>query len=186
MKYATAIDLVFPIVKTGATDFAQTADWTPVAGDVKVSKDGGSVANAVNLPVALGGAGSALWLLTLTAAELTAKRVAVQVVDSPVKAVEDQALLVATYGDPAAAYGFDYSLSVDNVADAILRRPISGVEGGAHPFRSLYGMISKLVNRVATSGGTLTVYQTDDATPLVVQTLTRDAAATPVTEVDTP
>lgn len=70
------------------------------------------------------------------------------------------------------------------IADAVLSRPISNVEGSA-AFRTLAGAIAKLVNRVRTNGGTLTVYKTDDTTTLATQTLTRDASAEPVTEVNT-
>lgn len=184
-RYATQSTFYFPVVKAGVTDFAGAADWTPVAGDAKLSRDGGNVAPTTNSPVAVSGAGGALWALTLTAAELTAARVAVQIVDSPAKAVEDQALLVATYGHASAAYAFDFSLSAAGIADVILTRPISSVEGGSHPFRSLYGLIAKLVNKTSIAGNTMTITQTDDATPVATQALTRDATAEPVVSVDT-
>lgn len=85
----------FPMIKAGDTNFAASADWTPATGDCKISKDGGNFANTTNLPVALGGTGAVFWRLTLSATEMDAERIAVQIVDqtSP-KAVEDQSLVI--------------------------------------------------------------------------------------------
>ena len=43
-KYNTARHIYLPIVKRAVVDFAVSADWTPAAGDVKISKDGGAAA----------------------------------------------------------------------------------------------------------------------------------------------
>ena len=86
-------DIVFPMIKVGVVDFAVTGDWTPVAADTKISKDAGNVVNTTNVPVAIGGTGSAVWKLTLTSAELTAGVVIIQIIDAATKAVEDQALI---------------------------------------------------------------------------------------------
>ena len=74
--------------------------------------------------------------------------------------------------------------AVNEIADGILSRAISNVEGTA-AFRTLAGAIAKLVNKVAIAGGTLTVYKTDDATAMGTQAVTSDAAADPITAVDT-
>lgn len=73
--------------------------------------------------------------------------------------------------------------AVNEFADGLLARPISNVESAA--FRTLYGAIAKLVNRVAVVGATLTVYETDDTTAVATQTVTSDAAADPITELNT-
>ena len=104
------------MVKAGVIDFAVTGDWTPVAADCKISKDGGNVANTTNLVTAIGGAGSALWKLTLTATEMQAARVTIQIVDSATKAVEDQAIVIATYGNASAQHAFDFDLAEQLVA----------------------------------------------------------------------
>lgn len=71
--------------------------------------------------------------------------------------------------------------------DAILNRPISNLDSGGGIFRSLYGLISKLVNKsdTTTNVGKLTIFKTDDSTELATQTLTSDATANPITGVDT-
>ena len=94
--YGVAKDLYFTMVKAGSTDLAVTGDWTPATGDTKVSKDGGTVANTTNNPAVVAGTGSVLWKLQLTATEMQAVDVAVQIVDSATKAVEDNVLLVTT------------------------------------------------------------------------------------------
>lgn len=111
-KYNTQTTFVFPVVKRAVVDLAVSADWTPATGDTKVSKDGGNVANTTNNPAAVGGTGSALWSLTLTATELSAAEVVVQIVDSATKAIEDQVLRIYTFGNSGAKIPFDFSDTV--------------------------------------------------------------------------
>jgi len=95
-QYNVTTTLVFPVVKAGSQDLAVTGDWTPATGDTKISKDGGSVANTSNNPAAIGGTGSVLWSLVLTATEMQAEEITIQIVDSATKAVEDQVLTCTT------------------------------------------------------------------------------------------
>lgn len=66
-------------------------------------------------------------------------------------------------------------------ADALLGRNIAG---GSSTGRTVKQALSKLRNKWAISAGTLTVYDTDDATPLYTETLTSDAAGEPITASD--
>ncbi len=210
-KYGVALTLEFPVIKAGDTAFAATGDWTPVAADTKISKDGGNVANTTNVPVAIGGSGSVLWKLTLTATEMEAARVAIQIIDA---ALEDQAILISTYGHASAQHAFDLDTAVQDVnltkwrgstpstlstgdvrstaqnltaiADAILNRAISNVEPAA-VFRSLYGLIASLVNRSKFNvSGDLEIYKTDDTTVLETLAATVDEDQKPITELDPP
>lgn len=88
IPWGTAYTFRAPIVKAGSTDYALTADWTPAAGDVKVSKDGGAFANITTLPTFIASAAALNW--TLSAAETEATEVVIQVIDSATKAVQDQ------------------------------------------------------------------------------------------------
>lgn len=88
IPWGTATTFRAPIVKAGSTDYALTADWTPAAGDVKVSKDGGAFANIATLPTFIASAAALNW--TLSAAECEATEVVIQVIDSATKAVQDQ------------------------------------------------------------------------------------------------
>lgn len=77
----------------------------------------------------------------------------------------------------------------NQIADHILRRTfanaVASSDGDTVAFRSMLGAVAKLVNRVAASGSTLTIYREDDSTSLGTQTLTTNASADPITEVDT-
>jgi hypothetical protein len=96
-KYNTATaagtHIRMPVIKAGAQDYALSADWTPAAGDVKLSKDSGAEANITTLPAFTNGA----WEFQLTGAELTCKTLIIKVVDAATKAVEDQFVIVETY-----------------------------------------------------------------------------------------
>jgi hypothetical protein len=106
-KYGVATTITIPMVVVGSNRFAASADWTPATGDVKLTKDEADVANITTLPTAIGGTGSVLWKFALSAAELQAARITAQVVDAAAKAVEDQAFIVETYGNPSAQHNLE-------------------------------------------------------------------------------
>lgn len=111
-KYGVQTSFRFAVIKSASSDLAASGDWTPATGDTKISKDGGNVANTSNNPSAVGGTGSVLWSITLTAAELQAAEVVIQIVDSADKAIEDQTLVIYTYGHASAKIQADLSDSV--------------------------------------------------------------------------
>jgi hypothetical protein len=108
-KYNTATHLYLPLIKRGVVDFAVGADWTPAAGDVKVSIDGGAAANIGTLPTAIAMGNGAIWDFTLSAGETTGKKITVTVADAATKAVEDQSFSVVTFGNASAEYPPDLS-----------------------------------------------------------------------------
>jgi len=105
-QYGTQQTIYFPMIDAGTTNFAVAADWTPAATDCDLSIDGGTWTQATNT-VAIAVAGAAMWKLTLTAAETRGTRIAIAIVDSATKAVEDQAIIVNTIlsGQIAATQG---------------------------------------------------------------------------------
>ncbi len=105
----TGADIYVPIIKRDVVDFAVGADWSPAAGDVKVSKDGGAAANIGTLPTAVTMGNTAMWKFVLADAELQCKYLSITVADSATKAVEDQMLVVETYGNASAMYQADLS-----------------------------------------------------------------------------
>ena len=111
-KYATQTTINFPLEIRGLVDLAGQADWTPVTADTRISKNGAASATTVNLPACLA-APDIHWSLTLTAAEMTAAEIIVQIVDAATKAIEDQFILI--YGNAAAKLPFDFS---DTTQDA--------------------------------------------------------------------
>lgn len=114
-KYGVALHLYKPIIKRGVVDFAVGADWTPAAGDVKISKDGGAAANVTNLPVAITMGNTALWDYSMTATEMQAAKVRITIADAATKAVEDDAFEIDTYGNASAQHLFDLSIATQPV-----------------------------------------------------------------------
>lgn len=114
-KYGTQTTFTFPMVKRGVVDLAVTGDWTPAAADSSVSKDAGNWADTTNT-VAIAGTsgtrGATSWKITLTAAELTAAVIDLQIVDAATKAVEDQYIKIYTYGNASAKIPVDLSDTV--------------------------------------------------------------------------
>jgi hypothetical protein len=138
---ATAIYL--PMVKRGVVDFALGADWTPAAGDVKVSIDGGAAANIINLPTAIAMGNTAMWQFILTAAELTGKHIVVTVADSATKAVEDQMFSVETFGNASALFAAD-------LAAANLPANVAAVAGTTQTAGDLAALLATIAGYIDT------------------------------------
>jgi len=111
-KYGVATHVYVPMIKRGVVDFALGADWTPAAGDVKVSIDGAAAANIATLPVAIAMGNTAMWDFAFSAAEVTGKKISCTVGDAAAKAVEDQMITIMTYGNASAELVQDLSAAV--------------------------------------------------------------------------
>lgn len=107
-KYGTAsaytpgaMPIRFSLRKAGTADFATDSDWTPAAGDVKVSKDNGTVANIATLPIYENG----FWTISLSESETSCRQLMIRIVDqtSP-KAIDDFDVEVQAYGNTDGAY----------------------------------------------------------------------------------
>lgn len=144
-KYGVARHIYIPVVKRAVVDFAVSGDWTPAAGDVKISKDGGAAANVTNLPVAITMGNTAIWDFSLTATEMQAAQVVVTVADSATKAVEDQSFIVQTYGNASAMYQIDLA---DVVRMGLTALPNAAAEaaGGLYTRGSGAGQINQPAN----------------------------------------
>jgi hypothetical protein len=80
--FGAAFTFRAPVVKTATTNYAVFADWGvsgPAAGDVKVIKDGASLANITTLPSIY--STSYVWAFSLSASEMAADEIIVQVVN---------------------------------------------------------------------------------------------------------
>lgn len=110
-KYATGsgADIHIPIIKRAVVDFALNADWTPAAGDVKISIDGAAAANIATLPTALTMGNTALWKFVFSNGELTGKTMVITISDTATKVIEDQCFIIETYGHASAMYQADLS-----------------------------------------------------------------------------
>lgn len=116
-KYGTGTgaDVYVPIIKRAVVDFALSADWTPAAGDVKVSQDGGAAANIGTLPTAVTMGNTAMWKFVFSDAELQCAFLAVTAADAATKAVEDQMFVIETYGNASALHAFDLDTATPTV-----------------------------------------------------------------------
>ena len=104
-RYATAATLQVPLQEAGSLDPATGATF--VAGDVKLSKDGGALANVATLPVE-SPAASGLYTLSLSAAEMSAARLTVLIADQTVpKDFENRIILLETFGHASAQHPYD-------------------------------------------------------------------------------
>lgn len=177
-KHNTSATIYFPMVKVGSQDFAIATDWTPVAADTKVSIDGGAFANTTNLPVH---EGQGIWSLVLEPAEMNGAIISVVVVDAITKTVEDQALIVATYGSASGQYDWDLD-DINYFGDALLRRDVDQVEVAAAK-HSLATAVLKAVSRIRNNAGVLEIYLTDGSTIKLSQTITTDPTNDPIDEV---
>lgn len=130
--YGVQRTIYFPLVKAGSQDFAVSGDYTHASGDVRISKDGGAFATATNAPSAISAGGngsSAIWSLTLTAAEMQAAEIVVIVSDAATKAVEDQCVKLHTFGNASAKIVAD--LSVANLAANVIQAAGTAWASGA-------------------------------------------------------
>lgn len=118
-KYNEITNIYFPLVDFGGSDFESTP-VTFATGDVKISKDGGALANTSNLPTHIGGGD---YTLELTATELSAGYIQVILIDQTVtKLWEDQFIALQTHGNASAGLVFD----LDQATPAVNTTQISG------------------------------------------------------------
>lgn len=144
-KYGVARHIYIAVPKAGSANHAVGADWTPVAGDVKISKDGGAAANVTNLPTAIAMGSSAIWDFSLTTTELQAAQVVVTVADSATKAVDDTGFEIELYGNASAQHVVDLA---DGVRAGLTALPNAAAEaaGGLYTRGTGAGQIAQDAN----------------------------------------
>lgn len=157
-KYGVARHIYVPVIKRAVVDFAVSADWTPAAGDVKISKDGGAAANVTNLPTAITMGNTAMWDFSLTATELQAAQVSVTVADSATKAVEDTMFDIETYGNASAEHPFDLATATQKVdLDTIKTQAVTCAGGVTVPAATLASTTNLTAGTVTTATNVTTV-----------------------------
>lgn len=86
--------IYIPLIKAGTNDFAVGTDWTPVAGDVLVTTDGGTPGNIGELPSYVAGKG---WKFKPSGSQLEGKNIVISIIDqTTVKEIEDQFIIIRT------------------------------------------------------------------------------------------
>ena len=110
-RYGIQDTFPFPLIDRGTLDLAVSADYTPAAADCRISKDFGSWAQATNT-IADETEG---WSITLTATEMQATRIHVNIIDAATKEIEDQSLILHTgFSAQIQANKGMYIISVDD------------------------------------------------------------------------
>jgi len=143
-KYATATTIVFPMIKAGSIDFANTGDWTPVAADTQFSEDEAAFGNTGSTPVP---EGQGHWSLALLSTEVTGARIMISIVDAATKAVEDQSIIIETYGHASAQHAFDL-----DTADQV----VASVTGAVGSVTGAVGSVTGAVASVTGAVGSVT------------------------------
>lgn len=101
-KYNQTKTVSFRLFQVDGVDFEPAASFA--AGDIKIMKDEGVEANTANLPTDEGQGYS----LVLTAAEMSAARIVLYVVDqTATKVWLDSSIAIETYGNASAEHAFD-------------------------------------------------------------------------------
>lgn len=160
-KYGVAFKVRIPIVKRGVVDFSQSTDWTPAAADGQISKDGGAFANMTNTVAAsqqmASARGAGTWEVSLTATEMQAAEIVVFIVDAATKVIEDQAIVIQTYGNASAAMPIDLSTTIPvQVFDETLTAATHDVANSAG--RALRGNLNSDIGTAqAGAAGTITL-----------------------------
>jgi hypothetical protein len=103
----TATTLQFPLVAWSLTSLYNSCTTSMfAAGDIKISIDGADYTNTATLPASCPGGFDVV--LSLTAAEITGRRMSIRIVDQTnPKVWEDQYLLIETYGTTSAMHAFN-------------------------------------------------------------------------------
>lgn len=188
-KYATGsgADVYIPLIKRGIVDFAVGADYTPSAGDVKISIDGGTAANIGTLPVAVTMGNTAYWKFVFSNAELTGKCMIITVADAATKAVEDQSFIIETYGHASAMYQDDIAAAnlstlAANSAAALMDLA-NGVETGLTPRQALRLIVAALAGKLSGAATTSVVIRNAvaDSKARITATVDADGNRTAIT-----
>lgn len=177
--YGVARHVYRTLIKRAVVDFAVSADWTPAAGDVKISKDGGAAANVTNLPTAITMGNTAMWDFSLTATEMQASQIMVSVADSATKAVEDDFFVIETVGTGQGL------LDHYKIADALLDRNMgTGTDSSSDSVRTPRSALRVIRNKWSITGGTVTFTKENDTTTSHTAALTTSAGASPIVASD--
>lgn len=157
-KWGEAVTIEVPLIKAGSDDFAKAADWTPAAGDVTISKDGGAPVNITSLPTSLVMGNGATWKFAFTIAEMQCGRLTVAIVDAATKAVKDQQFNVITFGNAAAYIQPD-------LRAANLPSDVKAVNGDDVAGANLAKTTRAIVRATVAAGATATSIPTSACTP---------------------
>jgi hypothetical protein len=113
-KYGTSGKFYVPLLLASTQNFASTSAITFASSDVTIVKDGSTYRNLTNTPTGIAMGSAAVFQVVTSASEMTAEKIAIQIKDETGALVQDQMLIIDTYGSSAAAHEFDLDQSIEN------------------------------------------------------------------------
>ena len=162
-RYGQPFSFRIPMPIFGEGNLAAAADWTPQTGEVKLSRDGQAVVDIEQLPTAVPGAGSLLWDFQLSATEMEAAEIVVQI---RADGLADQVYRLLTFGHPSAALGFDLAEQTPTaeLASGSIAAVVAGLadQWATDPAVDGYSIVDTLRVIAATTAGLLSGSQTDE------------------------
>ena len=159
--------LTFSTVLYAQSDNQQKTTPTLAAGDVKISKDNGAIANPGTLP-AEDPASSGIVKIVLTATEMNADEIVINFVDASGDEWHSQTIVLHTV---APGQQFD-----DLLDDAVLTDSVA-TDGSIPTISQAIYMMTQFLTERAVSSTTVTVKKVDGSTSLM--TFTLDSATSP-------
>ncbi len=183
----------FQFTTQDATGEATNADSTPTGTVVKNGTDDATPTVTVTNPstgvykasvtVPVGYAAGDVFQVRIAATVdiVNAKACTVPVVIDTSRTSEVAASVALVLADTGTDGVVISTVTANQLADALIARNIAG---GSSTGRTVKTALAALRNKVTIGAGTLTVYDTDDASILWTGVLTSDAAAEPITAVD--
>lgn len=113
--YGVATSFLVALPKADDTDLADAGDYTYAAGDIKVIKPGGAVANLAGTPTEIDAGHVMLLSVPLSATEMEAAYIGVVLADALVPdEVEHNAWIIETYGHPSAQHPTGQGVQLPN------------------------------------------------------------------------
>jgi hypothetical protein len=169
--YGVQTDLYFTLLDPASANGDLYSGTDLVAGDATITKDGGAVVSTTNTPAQITAAGF-LYKLTLTAAELTASRVAVALRDQTATEVFGPVtLIIEIFGSLVLGQNGSYG-DVWGIAPS--------AENTTVPSQTMtYGkmvqsLLARFFSRATQDGSNQKVYRADDSTVLTTMAVADD------------
>jgi hypothetical protein len=160
-KYGAAATIEVPLIGAAVQDFTLSATFS--AGDVQVSKDGGAFTNIGTLPTHVG---KGVYQVSLSAAEMTAARVVVVLVDAATKVWEDQSVIIDTYGNASASHPFDLGTAMSGQSVSSVAGSVGSVTGAVGSVTGSVASVTGAVGSVTGAVGSVTAMVTANTTQI--------------------
>jgi len=128
-KYGTSGKFYVPLLLASTQNFASTSVITFASSDVTIVKDGSTYRDLTNTPTGVAMGSAAIFEVVTSASEMQAQKIAIQIKDETGALVQDQMIIIDTYGASSAAHAFDLNQAIENSTMAAVVSVTSDVSG---------------------------------------------------------